>query len=51
MLSEVLKDACHSHLISTPTNAHNKIFTLKHLKSLQHFSILRSFSGSNTVPC
>ena len=41
-----------NHLISTPTNAHTKIFfTLKHLKSLQHVSIIRSSSGSYTAPC
>jgi len=28
----------------------HKSFTLKHLKSLQHVSILRSSSGSYTVP-
>jgi len=28
-----------------------KILTLKHIKSLQHVSILRSSSGSYTVPC
>jgi len=39
-----------SHLISTPTNAHAFFFTLKHLKSLTHVSILRSSSGSYTVP-
>jgi len=30
---------------------HKFIFTLKHLKSLQHVSILRSSSGSYTVQC
>ena len=49
-----------NHLISTPTNAyiyiytmhiHIRFFTLKHLKSLQHVSILRSSSGSYNVPC
>jgi len=35
------------HLISTQTEAtYTKVFTLKHLKSLQHISILRSSSGS-----
>ena len=29
----------------------HKNFTLKHLKSLQHVSILRSSSGRYTVPC
>jgi len=29
----------------------HETFTLKHLKSLQHVSILRSSSGSYTVPC
>ena len=29
---------------------HIHIFTLKHLKSLQNISILRSSSGSYTVP-
>ena len=40
-----------SLLISIITNAHTKNFTLKRLKSLQHVSILRSSSGSYTVPC
>jgi len=38
---------CRINLIITPTNA----LTLKHLKSLQHVSILRSSSGSYVVPC
>ena len=42
----------YSHLISTPINAHTYsfIFTSKHVKSLQHVSILRPSSGSYTVP-
>ena len=34
------------YLISTPTNVTHKIFILKHLKSLQYVSVLRSSSGS-----
>jgi len=34
-----------------PTNALIQNFILKHLKSLEHVSILRSSSGSHTVPC
>ena len=50
--NRITKYARQNHLISTPTNAHTwHLFTLKHLKSLQHVSIIRSSSGSYTVPC
>jgi len=42
---------CRITLIITATNALTQSFTLKHLKSLQHISILRSSSGSYVAPC
>jgi len=38
---------CRITLIITPTNALTKNFPLKHLKTLQHVSILRSTSRTS----